>query len=239
MAKNENIIKGPGSKRLRAANEGIDKENLVALNDAVKLIKERATAKFDETIELALNLGVDIRQSDQNVRGVVGLPNGTGKTVRVAVVAEGDYEAAAKKAGADLVGTDLIIDAVKKGDINFDRLITTPDMMPKLGAVAKVLGPKGLMPNPKLGTVTKDIEQAVADAKAGQVEFRAEKNGIVHAGVGKASFSEKQLIENIGALVAAIQKAKPSAVKGVYLKKAAISSTMGPGIRVDVTSLAA
>lgn len=227
----------PGSKRFRAANENIEREKLYPIDEAIKLIKSNATAKFDETIELAFNLGVDPRQADQNIRGVISMPNGTGKTIRVAVFARDEKAEEAKAAGADLIGTDDLIKEIESGKIEFDRAIATPDMMPVLGKVARILGPRGLMPNPKLGTVTTDVKQAVKDAKGGQVEYRAEKKGIVHAGIGKASFSEKQLRENINALFDAIQKAKPGSVKGTYLKRIALSSTMGPGIRIDINSL--
>ena len=237
--KTEKIIKGNGSKRLRSAANGIDREKLYPLGEAIKLLKERATAKFDESVEVALNLGVDMRQSDQAVRGVVAMPNGIGKTVRVAVFAQEGKADEAKKAGADVVGADDLVDAILKGEINFERCIATPDMMATVGKVAKVLGPKGLMPNPKLGTVTQDVAAAVKSAKSGQVEFRAEKAGIVHAGLGKASFTEKQLEENIQTFVKAVKDAKPSSVKGIYLKRMAISSTMGPGITVDLSTVEA
>ncbi len=237
QAEQKTTSKFAGSKRFRAANENIEREKLYPIDEAIKLVKSNATAKFDETVEMAFNLGVDPRQADQNIRGVISMPNGTGKTVRVAVFARDDKAEEAKKAGADKVGAEELIAEIESGTIEFDRAIATPDMMPVLGKVARILGPRGLMPNPKLGTVTTDIEQAVNDAKGGQVEYRAEKKGIVHAGVGKASFSEKQLRENINALFDAIQKAKPSSVKGTYLKRIALSSTMGPGIRVDINSL--
>jgi large subunit ribosomal protein L1 len=201
------------------------------------MVKARATAKFDETIEIALNLAVDPRKSEQNVRGVVSLPHGTGKTVRVAVFAKGDKAAEATKAGADIVGAEDLVESITKGEIAFDRCIATPDMMGLVGRVAKVLGPKGLMPNPKLGTVTPNVADAVKTAKAGQVEYRAEKAGIIHAGIGKASFSEPALLENFRALFGAVQKAKPSDVKGSYVRKLTFSSTMGPGIKVDLTTL--
>ena len=224
-------------KRYAAAAEGFDAENVFALADALKEVKSRATAKFDETVELSIQLGIDVNDTTQIVRGVIGMPNGTGKTARVAVVADGDKAEEAKKAGADLVGVEEFIEAVEKGDLNFDRVIATPDKMGAIGKVARTLGPRGLMPNPKLGTVTQDVAKAVADAKAGQVEFRAEKAGIVHAGVGKASFDEKKLAENIVALVDAVNKAKPSATKGTYIKSASISSTMGIGVKIDTNTL--
>jgi len=224
-------------KRVKNGREGIDPKKLYALDDAVKMIKERANAKFDETVEVAMNLGVDPRHADQMVRGVVALPNGTGRSVRVAVFAKGEKAEEAKKAGADIVGDDDLAELVQKGEINFDRCIATPDMMPLVGRLGKVLGPRGLMPNPRVGTVTPDVKKAVEEAKGGAVEFRVEKAGIIHAGVGKASFSEQQLLENIKAFTDAVVKAKPSGAKGTYVKKVAISSTMGPGVRLDVTSV--
>jgi large subunit ribosomal protein L1 len=234
---NRNVIKLAGGKRLAAAREGIDVENQYSLEEAVKLVKDRAKAKFDETIEIALNLGVDPRQSDQMIRGVISMPNGVGKEVRVAVFAADAKAEEARAAGADIVGNDDLIEAIQKGEINFDRCIATPDMMKNLGKVAKILGPKGMMPNPKLGTVTQDVAAAVKNAKNGQVEYRVEKTGIVHAGLGKASFGEKELLENINAFMGAINAAKPSGLKGIYLQKAALSSTMGPGVKVDVATL--
>ena len=228
----------PG-KRTRKIAEGIDREKLYPLTDAIKLVKERAIAKFDETIEVALNLGVDPRHADQMVRGVASLPNGTGRSVRVAVFARGDRAEEAKKAGADVVGAEELVDTVQKGEINFDRCIATPDMMPLVGRLGKILGPRGLMPNPKVGTVTNDVTAAVKDAKGGAVEFRAEKAGIVHAGVGKASFSEQALVENVRALTDAVNRAKPSGAKGTYMKKIAVASTQGPGVRIDPASLQA
>ena len=225
-------------KRLRAAYEGVDRQKLYPLADAIKLVKGNARAKFDETVELSMNLGIDPRHADQMVRGLVSLPNGTGKTLRVAVFARGAKAEEAQAAGADVVGADDLAERVQAGDIQFDRAIATPDMMALVGRLGKILGPRGLMPNPKLGTVTMDVRGAVQAAKSGQVEFRAEKAGIVHAGVGKASFDDERLVENIRAFVDAIQKAKPSGAKGTYLKKAALSSTMGPGIHLDITSLA-
>ncbi len=226
------------SKRLRKASEAIDRKSLYGLEEAIKLVKERAGAKFDETVEISMNLGIDPRHADQAVRGVVTLPNGTGKSVRVAVFAKEAKAEEATKAGADVVGTDDLAGRIQAGEIEFDRCIATPDMMPVVGKLGKILGPRGLMPNPKLGTVTNDIAEAVQAAKGGQVEFRAEKAGIVHAGVGKASFSETALAENIKAFARAISKAKPSGAKGTYIKRVSVSSTMGPGVKLDVSSLA-
>ncbi|WP_413205143.1 50S ribosomal protein L1 [Rhodospirillum sp. A1_3_36] len=226
-------------KRLKAAREGVNPETLVDLVKAVDMVKVRATAKFDETIEIAMNLGVDPRHADQMVRGVVSLPHGTGKTLRVAVFAKGDKAEEAKAAGADIVGADDLAAEIQGGTMNFDRCIATPDMMGVVGRLGKVLGPRGLMPNPKLGTVTMDVAGAVAAAKAGQVEFRVEKSGIIHAGIGRASFEAGQLVENVHAFVDAINKAKPTGAKGAYLKKVALSSTMGPGVRVNLSSLSA
>jgi large subunit ribosomal protein L1 len=224
-------------KRLKSAYEAIDREAFYPLTDAVKLIKGRAKAKFDETIEIAMNLGIDPRHADQNVRGVVQLPNGTGKTMKVAVFARGDKAKEAERAGADIVGAEDLVEKVQGGTIEFDRCIATPDMMALVGRLGKVLGPRGLMPNPKLGTVTADVAAAVKAAKGGQVEFRAEKAGIIHAGIGKASFSEDALVENVKAFVGAINRAKPSGAKGTYLKKVSLSSTMGPGVKLDVGTL--
>ncbi len=226
-------------KRTRKAREGIDRDALYPLSDAVRMVKERAVAKFDETIEVALNLGVDPRHADQMVRGVVNLPNGSGRTARVAVFARGDKADEATKAGADIVGAEDLMEAVQKGEINFDRCIATPDLMPLVGRLGKILGPRGLMPNPKVGTVTNDVTQAVKDAKGGAVEFRVEKAGIIHAGVGKASFTEEALAQNIRALTDAVSRAKPSGAKGTYLKRVALTSTQGPGVRVDPASLSA
>ena len=226
-------------KRLKAVYAGFDREKAFALDEAVKIAKTNAKAKFDETIEISMNLGIDPRHADQMVRGVVGLPHGTGKTVRVGVFARGPKAEEAKAAGADVVGADDLAALVQEGKIEFDRCIATPDMMALVGRLGKVLGPRGLMPNPKLGTVTMDVKGAVTAAKAGQVEFRAEKAGIVHAGIGKASFGEDQLLANARAFVDAIQRAKPTGAKGTYLKKVAVSSTMGPGVKVDVASLSA
>ncbi len=224
-------------KRLRNAYEAIDRKSSYGLAEAVKMIKERANAKFDETIEISMNLGIDTRHADQNVRGVVSLPNGTGKSVRVAVFAKGAKAEEATAAGADLVGADELASQIQGGEINFDRCIATPDMMPVVGKLGKILGPRGLMPNPKLGSVTNDVAEAVQAAKGGQLEFRAEKAGIVHAGVGKASFSEDALAANVKAFVKAISSAKPSGAKGTYIKRVSLSSTMGPGVKLDVSSL--
>jgi len=227
------------AKRMAAAYQGIDRNKLYPLTEAVSLLKGAANAKFDESIEIAMNLGVDPRHADQMVRGVVALPHGTGKTVRVAVFARGPKADEAKEAGADLVGAEDLMEQIQAGNMDFDRCIATPDMMGVVGRLGKVLGPRGLMPNPKLGTVTMNVAEAVAAAKAGQVQFRVEKAGIVHAGIGRASFSEAQLVENIKSFVDAINKAKPTGAKGVYLKKIAISSTMGPGVKLDVANVVA
>ncbi|PKP76151.1 MAG: 50S ribosomal protein L1 [Alphaproteobacteria bacterium HGW-Alphaproteobacteria-3] len=230
---------GKAGKRISKAREGIDRKKAYGLDEAVKIVKDRATAKFDETIEVAIALGVDPRHADQMVRGVVALPNGSGRTVRVAVFAKGDKADAAKAAGADIVGAEDLAEIVQNGKIEFDRCIATPDMMPLVGRLGKVLGPRGLMPNPKVGTVTPDVAEAVKAAKGGAVEFRVEKAGIVHAGVGKASFSEDQILGNVRALIDAVQKAKPAGAKGTYIKRIAISSTMGPGVKVEPQSVAA
>jgi len=224
-------------KRLKAARQGVDRLKLHTIDEAVKLIKERAKAKFDETIEIAMNLGVDPRHADQMVRGVCNLPNGTGRAVRVAVFAKGDKAEEAKNAGADIVGAEDLMQEVQGGTINFDRCIATPDMMPLVGRLGKVLGPRGLMPNPKVGTVTMDVAAAVEAAKGGAVEFRVEKAGIVHAGVGKASFTEQALAENIRAFTDAVIKAKPSGAKGTYVKNISLSSTMGVGVRIEPGTL--
>jgi large subunit ribosomal protein L1 len=225
-------------KRTRAAREALaGKENLT-VEEAVALIKSNATSKFDETVEIAMCLGVDPRHADQMVRGVVSLPNGTGKTVRVAVFARGPKAEEAQAAGADIVGAEDLMEQVQAGKIDFDRCIATPDMMPIVGRLGKVLGPRNLMPNPKVGTVTMDVKQAVEDAKGGQVQFKAEKAGVVHAGVGKASFNEAQLVENVRAFVDAVAKAKPTGAKGSYMQKIALSSTMGPGVTISVDSAA-
>jgi large subunit ribosomal protein L1 len=222
---------------MKAAVDGIDRTKLYPIAEAVKLIKERAKAKFDETVEIAMNLGVDPRHADQMVRGVVSLPNGTGRTLRVAVFAKGAKADEAKKAGADVVGAEDLVAEVQGGKVDFDRCIATPDMMPLVGRLGKVLGPRGLMPNPKVGTVTMDVASAVKDAKGGAVEFRVEKAGIVQAGVGKASFGEKQLLENIKAFADAVQKARPAGAKGTFVQRVALSSTMGPGVKIDPASL--
>ena len=223
-------------KRINSALESVDRLKSYQLGEAIKLIKDNAKAKFDETIELSMNLGVDPRHSDQMVRGVVNLPHGTGKSIRVGVFAKGDKADEASAAGADVVGADDLAEKIQKGEIDFDRCIATPDMMPVVGKLGKVLGPRGLMPNPKLGTVTQDVATAVKSAKGGQVEYRAEKAGLIHAGVGKASFDENALAENIRTLVDAVNKAKPSGVKGTYIKRISVSSTMGPGVKLDVAS---
>jgi large subunit ribosomal protein L1 len=227
------------SKRMKAATKGLDRNKFYSIEEAVKLVKERAKAKFDETIEIAFNLGIDPKQSDQNVRGVISLPHGTGKSVRVAVFAKGDRAEAAKKAGADIVGADDLAEKVQAGQMDFDRVIASPDMMVTVGKLGKVLGPRGLMPNPKLGTVTNDIAEAVKAAKGGQVEYRAQKEGIVHAGIGKASFSEQALVENVKALFNAVSRAKPAGSKGTYIKKVSLSSTMGPGVKLDLAAIGA
>ncbi len=224
-------------KRLAAAYDDIDRDAHYPLDDAVRMIKDRASAKFDETLELSMNLGVDPRHADQMVRGVVSLPKGTGKTVRVAVFARGDKAEEARAAGADVIGAEDLAETVRGGAIEFDRCIATPDMMAVVGKLGKILGPRGLMPNPKLGSVTQDVAAAVQAAKGGQVEFRVEKAGIIHAGVGKASFAEDDLKQNIRALADAVNKAKPSGGKGTYMKRMALSSSMGPGIKLDVQSV--
>jgi large subunit ribosomal protein L1 len=226
-------------KRLTDAYKTVNRDNFYSLEEAVTLVKGAAKAKFDETIEIAMNLGIDPRHADQMVRGVVNLPNGTGKTVRVAVFARGAKVDEALAAGADVVGGDDLAEQILAGNINFDRCIASPDMMGVVGKLGKVLGPRGLMPNPKLGTVTPDVAGAVKAAKAGAVEFRAEKTGIVHAGVGKVSFSEEALVQNIRAFVEAITRAKPTGAKGQYLLKVSLSSTMGPGLKLDLTSVSA
>ena len=224
-------------KRIRAAREGIETTKLYGIDEAVKLIKERAKAKFDETVELAMNLGVDPRHADQMVRGVCNLPNGSGRTVRVAVFARGAKADEARAAGADVVGAEDLVETVQGGTIDFDRCIATPDMMPLVGRLGKVLGPRGLMPNPKVGTVTMDVAGAVKAAKGGAVEFRVEKAGIVHAGVGKVSFEDGKLVENIRAFADAVARAKPAGAKGTYIQRIAVSSTMGPGVKVDPSSV--
>ncbi len=224
-------------KRVLKAREGIDRAKLYPLDEAVKMIKDRARAKFDETIEIAMNLGVDPRHADQMVRGVVSLPNGTGRTVRVAVFARGAKADEARAAGADVVGAEDLVERVNSGNIDFDRCIATPDLMPLVGRLGKVLGPRGMMPNPKVGTVTMDVTAAVKASKGGAVEFRVEKAGIVHAGVGKASFPADKLVENIRAFADAVQKAKPQGAKGQFINRIAISSTMGPGVKIEPASV--
>jgi large subunit ribosomal protein L1 len=225
-------------KRIVKAREGIERTRLYPVGDAIKLVRERASAKFDETVEIAMNLGVDPKHADQMVRGVVNLPNGTGRVLRVAVFARGAKADEAKAAGADVVGAEELVTAVQGGTIDFDRCIATPDMMPLVGRLGKVLGPRGLMPNPKVGTVTMDVAAAVAASKGGAVEFRVEKAGIVQGSVGKASFGDEKLAENIAAFVDAVVKAKPAGAKGTYLQRVALSSTMGPGVKVDPSSIA-
>ena len=226
-------------KRTRSIRETVKNKENLSVEDAVALVKSNATAKFDETIEIAMNLGVDTRHADQMVRGVIGLPNGTGKSVRVAVFARGPKAEEAQAAGADIVGAEDLMETVQGGTIDFDRCIATPDMMPVVGRLGKVLGPRNLMPNPKVGTVTMDVAAAVQAAKGGEVQFRAEKGGVVHAGVGKASFNETMLVENIRAFVEAVQKAKPSGSKGAYLTKISLSSTMGGGVTIDIAAATA
>jgi large subunit ribosomal protein L1 len=226
------------SKRLAKAQKSAGEPGVIyGLTDAVKLVKDNATAKFDETIEISMNLGIDPRHADQALRGVVQMPNGTGKTVRIAVFAKGDKADEARAAGADVVGAEDLAEKVQAGEINFDRCIATPDMMMLVGRLGKVLGPRGLMPNPKLGTVTPNIAEAVKSAKGGAVEFRAEKAGIVHAGIGKASFTEEALVENVQAFVNSISRAKPSGAKGTFIEKVSLSSTMGPGVKIDLGTL--
>ena len=224
---------------MSAASAAYDKKLAHSVADAVKIVKDNAKVKFDETVELAINLGVDPRHADQMVRGVCNLPNGTGRSVRVAVFAKDAKADEAKAAGADIVGAEDLVKSVQDGNLDFDRVIATPDMMPLVGRVARVLGPKGLMPNPKVGTVTADIAKAVKDAKGGAVEFRAEKTGIVHAGVGKASFDQDKLAENVQTFISAIQKARPSGAKGVFIKKITLTSTMGPGVKIDTSAASA
>ncbi|MDR7124122.1 50S ribosomal protein L1 [Pseudotabrizicola sp. 4114] len=227
------------AKRTAAARALFDGKNMVSVEDAVALIKKAASAKFDETIEIAMNLGVDPRHADQMVRGVVQLPNGTGKTVRVAVFARGAKADEAKAAGADIVGAEDLMEIIQSGKIEFDRCIATPDMMPIVGRLGKILGPRNLMPNPKVGTVTMDVKTAVEAAKGGEVQFKVEKAGVIHAGIGKVSFDEVKLAENVRAFVDAVAKARPTGAKGAYLKKVSLSSTMGPGVAVDLTSASA
>jgi len=225
-------------KRIRSARENIDRNKQYELSEAVKLIKTAATAKFDETVDVAMNLGVDPKHADQMVRGVCNLPNGSGRVVRVAVFARGPKAEEAKNAGADVIGAEELVEEVQKGTLNFDRCIATPDMMGLVGRLGKVLGPRGLMPNPRVGTVTMDVTEAVKNAKGGAVEFRVEKAGIIHAGIGKISFSENQLTKNIKAFVEAVNRAKPSGAKGTYIKRVSIKSTMGPGVKIDSSSIA-
>ncbi|PWE29907.1 50S ribosomal protein L1 [Maritimibacter sp. 55A14] len=227
---------GKQGKRMQAARAAFEGKSEISVEEAVKLLKANAKTKFDQTIEIAMNLGVDPRHADQMVRGTVSLPNGTGKSVRVAVFARGAKADEAKEAGADLVGAEELMETVQGGTIEFDRCIATPDMMPVVGRLGKVLGPRNLMPNPKVGTVTMDVAEAVKAAKGGQVQFRAEKAGVVHAGVGKTSFDEGKLVENVRAFVDAVQKAKPAGAKGTYLCKISLTSTMGPGVSVDIAS---
>ncbi|GAA4113317.1 50S ribosomal protein L1 [Aminobacter aganoensis] len=227
------------AKRVSKSREGIDANKAYGLGEALELLKARSSVKFDETIEVAMNLGVDPRHADQMVRGVVNLPNGTGRTVRVAVFARDAKADEARAAGADIVGAEDLVDIVQKGQIDFDRCIATPDMMPLVGRLGKVLGPRGMMPNPKVGTVTTDVAAAVKASKGGAVEFRVEKAGIIHAGVGKISFDVKALEENVRALADAVNKAKPTGAKGVYVKKVSLTSTMGPGLKLDLATLAA
>lgn len=222
-------------KRMAAASASFDRKIDYSVADAVKLIKDNAKVKFDETVEIAINLGVDPRHADQMVRGVCNLPNGTGRSARVAVFAKDDKADEAKAAGADIVGAEDLVKMIQDGEMNFDRVIATPDMMPLVGRVARVLGPKGMMPNPKVGTVTMDVAKAVSDAKGGAVEFRAEKAGIVHAGVGKVSFSQESLEENVNAFIDSIRKARPTGAKGVYVKRITLTSTMGPGVKIDAS----
>ncbi len=224
-------------KRMKAANAAFDKNVDYSVKDAVKIVKDNAKAKFDETVEVAINLGVDPRHADQMVRGVCNLPNGTGRSVRVAVFAKDAKAEEAKKAGADVVGAEDLAEQIQKGDMPFEKVIATPDMMPLVGRLGKVLGPKGMMPNPKVGTVTMDVAKAVADSKGGAVEFRVEKAGIIHAGVGKASFGQDKLEENVNAFLTDIQKARPSGAKGTFVKKITLSSTMGPGVKIDTNEV--
>ena len=228
---------GKAGKRIRTSRQAVDNKKLYDIDEAVKLVKSTASVKFDETVEISMNLGVDPRHSDQMVRGVCQLPAGTGRQVRVAVFARGDKAQEARQAGAEVVGAEDLAEAVQKGEINFDRAIATPDMMAVVGRLGKVLGPRGLMPNPRVGTVTPDVAAAVKAAKGGAVEYRVEKAGIVHAGVGKVSFSEDDLVKNIKAFTSSVQGAKPAGAKGTYVKRISLSSTMGPGVRVDLSSV--
>ena len=221
-------------KRIKNALKGLSRDKVYPLSEAIKLVKSNATAKFDETVEIAINLNVDAKKAEQNIRGVISLPHGTGKVYKVAVFARGPKAEEAKKAGADLVGAEELVEQIQKGEILFDKCVATPDMMGVVGKVAKILGPRGLMPNPKLGTVTMDVAGALAAIKGGQVEYRTEKAGVVHSRVGKASFSENALVDNIKALIDVVQKARPAGVKGAYIKKLSLSSTMGPGLQFSV-----
>lgn len=232
-------VRAAGGKRLHKLRQGVEANKLYSIDEAVKLVKDSAKAKFDETVEIAMNLGVDPKHADQVVRGVCNLPNGSGRKATVAVFARGPKADEAKKAGADIVGAEELVEEVQKGKINFDRCIATPDMMGLVGRLGKVLGPRGLMPNPRVGTVTMDVESAIKGAKGGSVEFRVEKSGIVHAGVGKASFTEQALAENVKALVDSVMKAKPTGAKGTYLKRISLSSTMGPGVKIDTSNISA
>jgi len=224
-------------KRLQVARENIDRDTLYPVDKAVRLVKQSATAKFDETVEIAINLGVNPRHADQMVRGVCNLPNGTGKAIRIAVFAKDAKAEEAKAAGADIVGAEDLAEKVQSGDLDFDRCIATPDMMPIVSRLGKVLGPRGLMPNPKVGTVTNDLKEAIESARGGAIEFRVEKAGIIHAGIGKAGFEESALVENIKSFVDVVMKAKPSGAKGAYFKRVAISSTMGPGVKIELASV--
>ncbi len=223
------------TKRQQASSKAVDKTKLYTLQEAVKIVKTNAKAKFDETIDIAVNLGIDTKQADQNIRGMLVLPHGTGKAVRVAVMARGAKAEEAKKAGADVIGADDLAETILTGKIDFDRLIATPDLMPLVGKLGKVLGPKGMMPNPKLGTVTMDVTKAVTEAKSGAIEYRAEKTGIIQCGLAKASMTEAQILDNIKSLMDILMRSKPQSSKGVYLQKVALSSTMGPGVKVDVS----
>ena len=238
-AEDVKATRAAGGKRMMAVRKNVDRNKSYSIAEAVKLVKDCAKSKFDETVEIAMNLGVDPKHADQMVRGVCNLPNGSGRTSRVAVFARGDKADEAKAAGADVIGAEDLVEQVQKGNLNFDRCIATPDMMALVGRLGKVLGPRGLMPNPRVGTVTMDIAEAVKSAKGGAVEFRAEKSGIVHAGIGKASFAQDALAQNVKAFIDAVNKARPSGAKGTYLKKITLSSTMGPGIKLDTSAVSA